>query len=170
MLNASAIVLANLCVCYAMTKRREDAEKIMRNVEKAEEQLAATEPDKKSFHSCIIDLAIGTLYCSKSNYEFGISMIIKALQPYGKKLGTDTWFYAKRCFLSLMEQMAKQVVVLRDSSIEDCLQFLNGCELHGKTIPAIEESPLNLLDLDSGKNTIAYQARVLKYLFIRILQ
>lgn len=166
-LNISAIVLANLCVCYAMTKRREDAENIMQHVEKAEARLSEAE---KSFHSCIIDLAIGTLYCSKSNYEFGISMIIKALQPYPKKLGTDTWFYAKRCFLSLMEQMSKQVLLLRDSSIEDCLQFLNNCELHGRAIPAVEESALNMLDIESGKNSVAYEARVLKYLFIRILQ
>ena len=176
-LDVSAIVLANLCVCYAMTKRREDAEKIMRLVEDAEEQLG---PDaggqqkpceqSKSLHSCIIDLAIGPLYCSKSNYEFGISMIIKALQPYPRKLSADTWHYAKRCFLSLMENMSRQVVILRDSSIEECLQFLNNCELHGKTIRAVEESPLSPLDIESGKNTVTYEARLLKYLFLSILQ
>jgi tetratricopeptide repeat protein 30 len=45
---------------------------------------------------CIINLVIGTLYCSKGNYEFGISRVIKAMEPYHTKLGTDTWFYAKR--------------------------------------------------------------------------
>ena len=168
----SAIVLANLCVCYAMTKRREDAEKIMRLVEDAEEQLAS-DPQKpseqsKGLHSCIIDLAIGTLYCSKSNYEFGISMIIKALQPYPRKLSTETWHYAKSCFLSLLENMSRQVVILRDSSIEECLAFLNNCELHGKTIRAVEENPLNLIE--SGKNTVTFEARMLKYLFISILR
>jgi hypothetical protein len=42
-------------------------------------------------------LHIGTLYCAKGNFEFGISRIIKSLEPYNKKLETDTWFYAKRC-------------------------------------------------------------------------
>ena len=56
MLNASAIVLANLCVCYAMTKRREDAEKIMQLVKEAEGWEAESGADKKCFHSCIIDL------------------------------------------------------------------------------------------------------------------
>lgn len=32
-----------------------------------------------------------TLYCSKGNYEFGISRVIKSLEPYNKKLGMDTW-------------------------------------------------------------------------------
>lgn len=42
---------------------------------------------------------------SQGNFEFGISRIIKSLEPYEKKLGTDTWFYAKRCFLALAEQV-----------------------------------------------------------------
>lgn len=28
---------------------------------------------------------------SQGNYEFGISRVIKSLEPYDKKLGTDTW-------------------------------------------------------------------------------
>lgn len=31
------------------------------------------------FHLCIINLVIGTLYCSKGNYEFGVSRVIKSL-------------------------------------------------------------------------------------------
>ena len=61
-----------------------------------------------------------TLYCAKGNYEFGITRIMKSLEPYSKKvysthvyitlfmylqLGTDTWFYAKRCLCSLVENM-----------------------------------------------------------------
>lgn len=53
--------------------------------------MAYHEPDKHSFHLCIVNLVIGTLYCAKGNFEFGISRIIKSLEPYDKKLGTDTW-------------------------------------------------------------------------------
>ena len=63
-------------------------------------------------------LFIGTLYCAKGNYEFGISRVIKSLEPYNKKLGTDTWFYAKRCFLSLIENLAKHMISVRDSVIQ----------------------------------------------------
>lgn len=45
------------------------------------------------------------LLLSQGNFEFGISRIIKSLEPYEKKLGADTWFYAKRCFLALAEQV-----------------------------------------------------------------
>jgi tetratricopeptide repeat protein 30 len=61
---------------------------------------------------------IGTLYCSKGNFEFGISRIIKSLEPYNKKLETDTWFYAKRCFLALIENMAKHMIVIKDTTCD----------------------------------------------------
>lgn len=44
--------------------------------------------------------------------------MIKSLEPYNKKLGTDTWFYAKRCFLSLIENLAKHMISVRDSVIQ----------------------------------------------------
>ena len=103
-LNVSAIVLANLCVCYIMTNENEQAEELMRKVEKEEEANAytsASAPNNRQFHLCIINLVIGTLYCSKANYEFGISRVIKAMEPYATKIGTDTWFYAKR-YLSVI--------------------------------------------------------------------
>ncbi|CAL1286211.1 unnamed protein product [Larinioides sclopetarius] len=127
-LNVSAIVLANLCVSYIMTSQNEEAEELMRKIEKEEEQLAYEEPDRKIFHLSIVNLVIGTLYCAKGNYDFGISRVIKSLEPYSKKLGTDTWFYAKRCFLSLLENLAKQVFVIRDAVLYDCLQFFSQCE------------------------------------------
>ncbi len=69
-----------------------------------------------------------TLYCAKGNYEFGISRVMKSLEPYQKKLGTDTWYYTKRCFLSLFENMAKQSILLKDQFIDEILQFLTHCE------------------------------------------
>lgn len=127
-LDVSAIVLANLCVSYIMTTQNTEAEELMKKIEKEEETIAFEEQDKKLFHLCIVNLVIGTLYCSKGNYEFGVSRVMKSLEPYSKKLGTDTWFYAKRCFLSLLEQLAKQLVVLKDSTLQECIQFLEHCE------------------------------------------
>jgi len=69
-----------------------------------------------------------TLYCSKGNYEFGLSRVIKSLEPYQKKLGTDTWYYAKRCFLSLIENMAKHMLMMQDDFLRECIQFLEACE------------------------------------------
>ncbi|KAJ0059305.1 hypothetical protein NL108_015310 [Boleophthalmus pectinirostris] len=164
-LNVSAVVLANLCVSYIMTSQKEEAEELMRKIEKEEEQISYDDPDKKVFHLCIVNLVIGTLYCAKGNYDFGISRVIKSLEPYNKKLGTDTWFYAKRCFLSLLENMSKHMVMLRDAVVQECVQFLQHCEVYGKEVPAIIEAPLEETHVHIGKNTVTYEARVLKALF-----
>lgn len=167
-LNVSAIVLANLCVSYIMTSQNDLAEEFMRKIEKEEEQIAYDYPDKKIYHLCIVNLVIGTLYCAKGNYEFGISRVIKSLEPYNKKLGTDTWYYAKRCFLSLLENMSKHMIMLQDSVIYECIQFLEHCEIYGKNIPAMIEQPLEEEKMHIGKNTVTYEARQLKALMYEI--
>uniref|UniRef100_A0A4W3IEK7 Tetratricopeptide repeat protein 30 n=1 Tax=Callorhinchus milii TaxID=7868 RepID=A0A4W3IEK7_CALMI len=168
-LNVSAIVLANLCVSYIMTSQNEEAEELMRKIEKEEEQVAYDDPEKKIYHLCIVNLVIGTLYCAKGNYEFGISRVIKSLEPYNKKLGTDTWYYAKRCFLSLLENMAKHMIMLRDTVVQECIQFLEHCEIYGKNVLAVIEQPLEEQRLHTGRNTVTYQARLLKSLIYEII-
>ncbi|XP_042249229.1 intraflagellar transport protein 70A isoform X1 [Thunnus thynnus] len=168
-LNVSAVVLANLCVSYIMTSQNEEAEELMRKIEKEEEQISYDDPDKKVFHLCIVNLVIGTLYCAKGNYDFGISRVIKSLEPYNKKLGTDTWFYAKRCFLSLLENMSKHMVMLRDAVVQECIQFLEHCEVYGKEVPAIIEQPLEEIRIHIGKNTVTYEARLLKAQFYEVI-
>ncbi|XP_042302942.1 tetratricopeptide repeat protein 30A-like [Sceloporus undulatus] len=168
-LQVSAIVLANLCVSYIMTSQNEEAEELLRKLEKEEEQLSYQEPDKKLYHHCIVNLVIGTLYCSKGNFDFGISRVIKSLEPYNKKLGTDTWYYAKRCFLSLLENMCKHLIMVRDSVIQDCLQFFEHCETYGRNIPAVIEQPLEEEKMHSGKNTVTYEARQLRALMYEVI-
>ena len=84
-----------------------------------------------------MNLVIGTLYCSKNNYEFGISRIVKSLEPYNKKINTDTWFYAKKCFLCLIETLAKHMIILKDTSLSEMLDFLDAADQHGKNIPTV---------------------------------
>ncbi|XP_023288134.1 tetratricopeptide repeat protein 30A isoform X2 [Orussus abietinus] len=170
-LEVSAIVLANLCVSYIMTSKNTEAEELMKKIEKEEETISFEEQDKKLFHLCIVNLVIGTLYCSKGNYEFGISRVMKSLEPYNKKLGTDTWFYTKRCFLSLLEQLAKQLVVLKDSMMQECVQFLEHCEVYGRDVPTIIEQPFDIQDIPmvpQGRQTVTYEARYLKALFLKM--
>ncbi|XP_059163823.1 intraflagellar transport protein 70A-like [Physella acuta] len=168
LLSVSAIVLANLCVAYIMTSQNEEAEELMRKIEKEEEQVAYEDPDKKIYHLCIVNLVIGTLYCAKGNYEFGISRVIKSLEPYSKKLGTDTWFYAKSCFLSLIENMSKHMIMIRDSVINECIQFLECCELYGREVKAVIEQPLEEEPMHPGRNTVAFESRLLKSLLLQL--
>merc|ERR1719498_2267540 len=117
-----------------MTSQNEQAEELMRRIEKEEERLSFQDPDKQCFHLCIVNLVIGTLYCAKGNFEFGISRIIKSLEPYDKKLGTDTWYYAKRCFLALAENMSKHTLTLKDASLHEIISFLDAADEHGQNI------------------------------------
>lgn len=164
LLDLTAIVLANLCVSYIMNSQNEDAEELMRKIEREEEKMGYENPDQQLFHLCIVNLVIGTLYCSKGNFEFGISRIIKSLEPYNKKLGTDTWYYAKRCFLALIESMSKHMVVLPDNCIAEVLLFLDAAEMYGGSIPT-EISPL---EETNEKKTVTYEARVLKRMFLKL--
>jgi len=69
-----------------------------------------------------------TMYCVRENYEFGIVCVMDSVRPYDKKLGPETWYYTKRCFLSFIEKMAKQLLTVKDSVLRDCFQFLDDCE------------------------------------------
>ncbi|VEL23161.1 unnamed protein product [Protopolystoma xenopodis] len=178
-LGVSAIILANLCVTYIMTSQNEDAEELMRKIEKEEEAAAYQETPLigcgaktaggKLFHLCIVNLVIGTLYCAKGNYDFGISRVIKSLEPYQKKLGLDTWYYAKRCFLALIENMAKHLILIRDAVLLECIHFLEHCELYGREVKAFNEQPLEAVKAHPGQNTVTYEARVLKTLLLEIM-
>merc|ERR1712066_238520 len=133
LLSVTAIILANLCVAYVMTSANEEAEELMRLVEKEEEKVA--DPAKPVYHLCIINLVIGTLYCAKGNFEFGISRIIKSLEPYDRKIGVDTWYYAKRCFLALGETLGKNMILLKDEAFDDIIAFFDAASQVGKNIP-----------------------------------
>jgi tetratricopeptide repeat protein 30 len=168
LVDVTAIVLANLCVSFIMTSQNEEAEDLMRRIEKEEERLAYTEPDRQCFHLCIVNLVIGTLYCAKGNFEFGISRIIKSLDPYDKKLHTDTWYYAKRCFLALAEGMSKHTLILRDSSIDEVLEFLDRAEQHGQNVPSVIGPQVDGAEDAEPASSVAFEARQLKTLFLKL--
>jgi tetratricopeptide repeat protein 30 len=52
-------------------------------------------------------------------------------------LGTDTWYYAKRCFLALIETLSKHMIILKDNTYTEILNFLDLAEETGKTIPTV---------------------------------
>merc|ERR1712054_120107 len=126
-----------LCVSYIMTSQNEEAEELMRNIEREEEKMAYHDEQKQCYHLCIVNLVIGTLYCAKGNFEFGISRVIKSLEPYNKKLSTDTWYYAKRCFLALIDTLAKHMMMLRDAFFHEIVSFMEQAEAHGKDIQVV---------------------------------
>ena len=54
-----------LSLSLPLPLQNEEAEELMRKVEKEEEVAASVNPGKQCFHLCIINLVIGTLYCAK---------------------------------------------------------------------------------------------------------
>merc|ERR1712006_13035 len=151
-LDVTAIVLANLCVSYIMTSQNEEAEELMRKIEKEEERLSYTDPEKQCFHLCIVNLVIGTLYCAKGNFEFGISRIIKSLEPYDRKIGVDTWYYAKRCFLALGESLGKNMILLKDEAFDDIINFFDSAAQVGKNIPTVVNLVENVENAQPKRN------------------
>lgn len=167
-LDVQAIILANLCVCYVMTSRNEKAEDLLRSIEREEEEELMREPEKRLYHLCIVNLVIGTLYCSKGNYEFGIKRVIKGMDPYPRKLGTDTWYYAKRCFAAMAIGLSKQMVSVNDDVFVSTLEFLDHIDQHGKKIPAVNENNDEPENHEPMNRTVSQEARILKRLYLHL--
>lgn len=142
-----------------------------------------------------MNLVIGTLYCAKGNFEFGITRVIKSLEPYDRKLSTDTWHYAKRCLLALAETLAKRMLALRDALMHEILDFLDAAELHGAKIRALPPPdappaafpsgaapipvPPRFRLADDGEEasvgadagpTVGWEARQLKALYLKLME
>uniref|UniRef100_A0A182SNK9 Tetratricopeptide repeat protein 30 n=1 Tax=Anopheles maculatus TaxID=74869 RepID=A0A182SNK9_9DIPT len=150
-----------------MTSQNEEAEELMRKVERAEERKGNA--TGQCLHLCIVNLVIGTLYCAKNNYEFGLSRIAHALDGgSGARLCADTWIHVKRCVLGLLTGLAKQTIVLPSIALQETLNFLRACEAYGITIPSVLTGPLE----DSGEQppTIGLEARKLRALLLRLME
>ncbi|CCD67546.1 Tetratricopeptide repeat protein 30 homolog [Caenorhabditis elegans] len=161
-LEVPAMILANLVVCYIMTNQTDEAELILKAVENEEEAALMMKPNEKFFHNSIISLVIGSLYCSKGNFEFGISRVVKALEPPEKKLGVDTWYYAKRCIVAAIELMAKNLLVMRDSVVMEVIQFLTSCEVPGRNIYTVPDDLFEQAGESKVKCNVTYEARMIK--------
>ena len=80
---------------------------------------------------------------------------------------TDTWFYAKRCFLALASALAKHMIMLKDSSFDEILNFFDTAALHGAKVLAVISPDPSRQDT-SAKNTVKFEARALKKLYLQL--
>lgn len=100
------------------------------------------------------------------------SLLSRSLEPYDKKLGTDTWFYAKRCFLALAENMAKHMLMLKDASMHEIISFLDAADLHGANIVTVIAPSVTIEGAeqkqDQSTNNVSYEARQLKKLYLKL--
>ena len=66
--------------------------------------------------------------------------------------------------MSLIETMAKHMLVLPDASFNEILNFLDAVEVHGKNIKTIID-PLEEAD---PKKTVTFEAKLLKRMFLKL--
>ena len=162
-----ASVIANLCVSLIMIQRNEEAQEIIKTVEEEEAKAMQTNPEGQYFHVCIVNLIVGTLYCAKGNYEFGIGRILVSFQNFHKRMNMDTWYYAKRCFLSLIENLAKQILCVPDKLFLELLNFLDNADKYGKNITT-QITDSHSSEENAEKCTVSSEARLLKKMLLKI--
>jgi tetratricopeptide repeat protein 30 len=127
-LRVPPVILANLCVALILSNENEKAEAIIKEIEIAEMKSATSDlglVETLNNHRCIVNLVIGTLYCEKANFEFGLERIQISLDPYTTKLNLNTWYYVKRCLLALADKVTKHMVVPSESLKGMVIAFLN---------------------------------------------
>jgi tetratricopeptide repeat protein 30 len=92
------------------------------------------------------------------------------LDPYDKKLHMDTWYYAKRCFLALAENMSKHMLIIKDTSMNEILDFFDKAEAAGKNIATVLSPSYDVGEgaPDAETHNVAYEARQLKNLFMNL--
>lgn len=139
------------------------------------------DPSRQLLHSCIINLVIGTLYCCKGNHAFGLSRVLRSLDPLPSKLSVDTWHYAKRCIVALLDHVTKQMVVLKvrpgkrdsstftcvdstqDASVQELQTFLVEVESYGKELVVYMDP-----DTPSNDRTAAMEARLIRAVLVQL--
>lgn len=163
LLELPAMALANLCVAYILTNQNEEAEAVMKAIALEEDNALAMGEVTESYHNSIVNLAVGTLYCERGNYDFGTGRICKSLEPFDKNLSSDTWFYTKRCFLSLASKIAKLMFLMTDTMFHDIIDFLDDVVAEGTNI--VLDDNISRTD---APTTIASEAMQLKQLFITL--
>lgn len=161
------MVVANLCVCYILIKQNSKAEALIRKVE------------QRAGHAAVVNLVIGSLYCSKGNFDFGLSLMMKSLKPLPQKLAPDSWYYFKRCSLALVERLVRKRIAMETKLYDGLLIFLEDVANHGKHMQSGLARPGASVGAEAGGgggppssagrgNTVAEEADFLKKVLMRL--
>jgi tetratricopeptide repeat protein 30 len=66
--------------------------------------------------------------------------------------------------MSLIETLAKHMLVLPDSTYNELLNFLDAIEIHGKKVKTV----IDPLEEENEKKTASYEAKLIKRLVLRL--
>lgn len=193
LLSVDPMILANLSVSYVLAGQNGKAEILIEDVQNDESEFMSLNSSNSSTalpdsnllnidetgasnsylrkaqnyppHLSIINIVIGTLYCAKNNYEFGLMRVFKALEPLESKLNGRTWYHAKRCLLGALDRHLKHIIFLKDEIFDRAVEFLMKCEKQGVLI----ETNLDGNSDHSGRSSVTYEARYLRYLILCVV-
>jgi len=175
------LVLGNLCVAYVLTGKNASAEALIKKVEAEESSLrspacfanpalATRQVPLRPQHLCIVNIVIGTLYCVKHNYQFGLDRIFRSLEPLEERLHTNTWFHVKRVILSLLDSHCKQLIYGSDDLMDEVVLFLIECERLGLLVEtAREKSKRAKVQPVNDRSSVTYEARYLRSILLQII-
>lgn len=203
LLEVDADLLSCLCVAYVLKGRNGDAEALIKNVEAEELEELASRADQSGFaglpynkggrdndtdvadrfetsHLCRINLCIGTLYCVKNNYKFGLMRMFKSLEPLDSNLNSENWLHVKRCILALLDGHCKQMIWANDDILNLVVSFLKQCEEYGVQVEARRlgwptmstnnfATNRDHLDQFHGRNSVTYEARYLLSIVLALI-
>jgi hypothetical protein len=102
----------------------------------------------------------------QGNFEFGISRVIKSLDPLAAKLSPDTWYYAKRPLLALAEGLAKRALPFGDEAWAEVERFLAAAEAAGRRVPAAFGGGAG----GGEGRTVGEEARELRWMLARLAE
>ncbi|MBN3280173.1 TT30A protein, partial [Polyodon spathula] len=156
-----AIVLANPCIFYIMTSQTEEVSKAISGILSGPVNVRSSLISQWYYYiiEILIHLTFISIICI--NVNSGLVTVLQLNFP----LGTDTWYYTKRRFLSLLENMSKHMIMLQDCVLQELIIFL----LRVKNVPAVIEQPLEEYRMHTGKSTVTYESRLLKALIYEII-
>ncbi|KAI3430438.1 hypothetical protein D9Q98_005033 [Chlorella vulgaris] len=165
LLDVPPSALANLCVCRVVAGQNEVAEELLRRLDD-ETAAAAAAGQPPTPHLPLTNLAIGTLYCAKGNFEFGIQRVVRSVEPLPGGLDVQRWRGVALCLLCLLDQAAKNMLVLKDGLAADLLGFLEDVEASGAGVSVAGgvcgTEPGGDSDRVGSMQTVAAQARGLR--------
>lgn len=103
---------------------------------------------------------------ASGNFEFGITRVMRALEPLPAHLDAPRWHAAASCLLALLDAVAKNMLVLKDALVADLLAWLEDAEVAGKGVVVVASGSKE--DGGGAQQTVWSQARALRSLLMKM--
>lgn len=106
------------------------------------------------------------MHLHAGNFEFGIQRVVRSVEPLPGGLDVQRWRGVALCLLCLLDQAAKNMLVLKDGLAADLLGFLEHVEAAGAEVAVAGgvcgTDPGGDCDRVGSMQTVAAQARGLR--------